>query len=612
MKNILNIDNGIPTLLSNVDDGTNTLYINDELVPSSEWTGTGYYTFTSGGLTFTIQKIGDDSGNIMLQLIEQSGGTSYRLIKAISADDKYYSIDDPAETDLADNDYLPFYDTSAGRKKKTLWSNITDKLKMLFYKKFVSSWTYNARIVSSNGSGQLIWVFTGFGLIEAQTSGNTIYIAGNAVKNYANWTYSRDGLTLTLNCTDHTPMLIIASDNNIDVTFTDVSTQQANNLTEYTYISIPRVAQSANALPDAASVRFREYTAGANYNLPTNDWYQILEIRSQDTNYGTQLALGMTVDRAYYRRYGGGSWGSWQSIRNEDVAKLVSAGDNVQSTSTNTFALGALNTRWFSVADRVPGQPSQHGFMVTLAIGDNSAENHQIWAQQSNGDLFHRGTNSSSYQSPPAFKKILDSSNYSGYALPLTGGELTGQVIFANNVLNRVGDDCWMGDQNVRGAVCFKGNNGATKLRLIQYNGTNVADITWDGSKVQISTLDPYVAVSVSGRTITLTKQSGGTSAITTQDTTYSITEYDGTPSNLANFVQNTAKGTITCHFRFRDANNVLGLGADWIKGWIQYQNAYGGQYSVGGVGLASTQSAHLYKITITGTNPFTVASREL
>lgn len=135
MKNILNIDNGIPTLLSNVDDGTNTLYINDELVPSSEWTGTGYYTFTSGGLTFTIQKIRDDSGNIMLQLIEQSGGTSYRLIKAISNDEKYYSIDDPAETDLADGDYMPFYDTSAGRKKKTLWSNIVDKIKAAIWKR---------------------------------------------------------------------------------------------------------------------------------------------------------------------------------------------------------------------------------------------------------------------------------------------------------------------------------------------------------------------------------------------------------------------------------------------------------------------------------------------
>ena len=139
MKNILNIDNGIPTLLSNVDDGTNTLYINDELVPSSEWTGTGYYTFTSGGLTFTIQKIQDDSGNIMLQLIEQSGGTSYRLIKAISNDEKYYSIDDPTETDLADGDYLPFYDTSAGRKKKSLWSNIVDKLKAIFLTNFVGT-----------------------------------------------------------------------------------------------------------------------------------------------------------------------------------------------------------------------------------------------------------------------------------------------------------------------------------------------------------------------------------------------------------------------------------------------------------------------------------------
>lgn len=135
MKNILNIDNGIPTLLSNVDDGTNTLYINDELVPSSEWTGTGYYAFTSGGLTFTIQKIRDDSGNIMLQLIEQSGGTSYRMIKAISAGDKYYSIEDPAEIDLADGDYMPFYDTSAGRKKKTLWSNIVDKIKSSFVQK---------------------------------------------------------------------------------------------------------------------------------------------------------------------------------------------------------------------------------------------------------------------------------------------------------------------------------------------------------------------------------------------------------------------------------------------------------------------------------------------
>ncbi len=45
---------------------------------------------------------------------------------------KAYKEDDPTETDLANNDYVPFYDTSAGAKKKTLWSNIVNKLKSIF------------------------------------------------------------------------------------------------------------------------------------------------------------------------------------------------------------------------------------------------------------------------------------------------------------------------------------------------------------------------------------------------------------------------------------------------------------------------------------------------
>lgn len=183
MKNILNIDNGIPTLLSNVDDGTNTLYINDELVPSSEWTGTGYYTFTSGGLTFTIQKIRDDSGNIMLQLIEQSGGTSYRLIKYISNADKYYSIEDPAETDLVDGDYLPFYDTSAGRKKKTLWSNIVDKIKSLFVQKSGDTMTGALTFSTTQGikfeGEQSTWPVIKF--VNGDLYGNGIVIGGGGL-----------------------------------------------------------------------------------------------------------------------------------------------------------------------------------------------------------------------------------------------------------------------------------------------------------------------------------------------------------------------------------------------------------------------------------------------
>lgn len=46
--------------------------------------------------------------------------------------DKNYSIEDTAETDIADDDYFPFYDTSATAKKKSLWSNIKAKLKAYF------------------------------------------------------------------------------------------------------------------------------------------------------------------------------------------------------------------------------------------------------------------------------------------------------------------------------------------------------------------------------------------------------------------------------------------------------------------------------------------------
>lgn len=45
---------------------------------------------------------------------------------------KAYLTDDSAETDIQDADYIPFYDTSATSKKKSLWSNIKAKLKAYF------------------------------------------------------------------------------------------------------------------------------------------------------------------------------------------------------------------------------------------------------------------------------------------------------------------------------------------------------------------------------------------------------------------------------------------------------------------------------------------------
>jgi hypothetical protein len=49
----------------------------------------------------------------------------------------------------------------------------------------------------------------------------------------------------------------------------------------------------------------------------------------------------------------------------------------------------------------------------------------------------------------------------------ITGNKThTGQVNFANSTWNAIGDDAFFGDRNIAGAVCFKGNNGNTAIRL--------------------------------------------------------------------------------------------------------------------------------------------------
>ena len=78
MKNTLSINNGIAMLLVCLDDGSNRFFINDTEIPSSSWVGSGTYTYTSGGVTFVINKVADTDGNIMLVQVDTY---EYSLIK---------------------------------------------------------------------------------------------------------------------------------------------------------------------------------------------------------------------------------------------------------------------------------------------------------------------------------------------------------------------------------------------------------------------------------------------------------------------------------------------------------------------------------------------------
>ena len=456
MKNILNIDNGIPTLLSNVDDGTNTLYINDELVPSSEWTGTGYYTFTSGGLTFTIQKIRDTSGNIMLQLIEQSGGTSYRLIKAISIDGKYYSIDDPAETDLADGDYLPFYDTSAGAKKKSLWSNIKEKLKN-FFLPFFKTTTLDVDNITEDGLWEVYGAITGapttnHGLLLNMSSVGTPlqmffpdaslysykrYYTGGA---WTSWSLLRAGLADSATNADNAgkartiaEVAIVGSDAENSNGWYKVC---SGTLTGYNNVSLIFAVHNASLGYSGLLVVDLRCDNGSSIGIKKFGWLVRNDYALTDfiinTN-GNNWTIYQNITRVrYWRDFWVLLEQSGTSITpiyplytlHSNVAK-ESTTPTATATSTDMGTVNAANKlSGFSAQSTGMGWGVQTGTVITcfstpagggLGFRDNCPNSGQT-SMIIDGRV---------YQDEGRYM-CLDTANYSSYALPLAGGSMTG------------------------------------------------------------------------------------------------------------------------------------------------------------------------------------------
>lgn len=136
-------------------------------------------------------------------------------------------------------------------------------------------------------------------------------------------------------------------------------------------------------------------------------------------------------------------------ITNVTQWKVTSTNPSTTSTDSNLQAYNAPNSRlyWVTQTGVVNNQPSQWGYIMD--IGDGS-ERHQLWIEQPHGSISHRGGNASGWGG--AWKKILDSSNYTSYCapashthsyLPLSGGTISGLLNISAN-----GNTTTIGSQN--------------------------------------------------------------------------------------------------------------------------------------------------------------------
>ncbi|WP_437795567.1 hypothetical protein [Mitsuokella multacida] len=99
---------------------------------------------------------------------------------------------------------------------------------------------------------------------------------------------------------------------------------------------------------------------------------------------------------------------------------------------------------------------------------------------------------------------VLDSRNYGSYALPKSGGNMSGPLNFANATWNLVGDDSYIGDHDIGGTFCVKGANGETGIALVNKGNENdYARISYGGGNINFN---KTIGGNISGNAATATK----------------------------------------------------------------------------------------------------------
>lgn len=204
-------------------------------------------------------------------------------------------------------------------------------------------------------------------------------------------------------------------------------------------------------------------------------------------------------------------------------------GTNTISTTTNdttgNWGQYGFSYHFYTETGQLINQPSQWGYLLNIGTG---SEIHQLWFTQASGSLYHRGGNGSGWSG--TWCKILDSSNYSSYALPLTGGNVSGTAnVSGVSAFNWVRfNNSWVGFYGSHANAI----NGTSRLGWIGHNATTHLNITNEaGGNIILKSTGAQIDLTCKSCTVTLDYSDGSTYngyfiPATTAKTTLGTTNY--------------------------------------------------------------------------------------
>ena len=179
-------------------------------------------------------------------------------------------------------------------------------------------------------------------------------------------------------------------------------------------------------------------------NVP-NWWFRIKGASGTTYDLNSFQNIINNLDSNYLRKSGGTMTGN---------ITLTTDAAYITDSKTQHLIFGTISPSTTTGVTGVNGMDAVFAGRLTNMVLRTSGDN-----------LYHYN------HSKSARYLILDTNNYSSYALPLSGGTMKGALNLANNTWNKVGDDAYMGDCNVAGMIGIKGSN-ATTPGFAMYNNS--------------------------------------------------------------------------------------------------------------------------------------------